>query len=287
MDIVMKYIDLLEPKLKEIFATHGIEKFLDTLGEQRIEQKKERMANLLKIAGSDEAIYREIMLALGYKHNKLQFLELALILPYAEIRKLATQEAIEKALLYRAGFDTTKSGLPEDFDFSLKMKKSVWHYKGVRPANYPERRIKGISNFLYKTLDTGLAETFASEIGKNSVKGVNTTFSKSLCKRLADIFIKHSRGAIGKERAYEIVFNIILPFFIVLYDQQKRVELANTLYDIYDRYPALEDNKITKEMKIRLFEDDKNRAKQVITTIKRYMGLIHLHNLVIEHSGDS
>ena len=40
-----------------------------------------RMENLLKIANPDEALYRELMLALGYKNNKVQFLELAMILP--------------------------------------------------------------------------------------------------------------------------------------------------------------------------------------------------------------
>ena len=76
------------------------------------------MENLLKIANADEALYREIMLALGYKNNKVQFLELAMILPYSAICKLNDQETIEKALLYRAGFSKSKEGLPEDFDFS-------------------------------------------------------------------------------------------------------------------------------------------------------------------------
>ena len=46
------------------------------------------MQNLLKITNRDEALYREIMLSLGYKNNKLQFLELALLLPYNQIQKL-------------------------------------------------------------------------------------------------------------------------------------------------------------------------------------------------------
>ncbi|MCD6318321.1 DUF2851 family protein [Candidatus Aerophobetes bacterium] len=67
----------LQKKLNE----DGFEKFLDSLGEERLRQKKTRMENLLKIANPDEALYRELMLALGYKNNKVQFLELAMILP--------------------------------------------------------------------------------------------------------------------------------------------------------------------------------------------------------------
>ncbi|MGB9721728.1 MAG: DUF2851 family protein, partial [bacterium] len=117
-----------------------------------LELKKQRMQNLLKIALPDEALYREILLSLGYPHNKVNFLELALITPYAEIRKLKEKTVIEKALLYRAGFTDDRDGLPKDFDFSLKMDKSVWNYKGIRPANFPEKRIKGISILLSETI---------------------------------------------------------------------------------------------------------------------------------------
>jgi len=72
---------------------------LNHLGEKWLELKKRRMQNLLKIALPDEALYREIMLSLGYPKNKVNFLELALITPYAEIRKLKEKSIIEKALL--------------------------------------------------------------------------------------------------------------------------------------------------------------------------------------------
>jgi len=102
---------------------------LTYLGNKWLELKKQRMQNLLKIAPPDEALYREIMLSLGYPKNKVNFLELALILPYSEIKKLKDKHTIEKALLYRAGFINEKDGLPENFDFSLRMDKSVWETK--------------------------------------------------------------------------------------------------------------------------------------------------------------
>ena len=79
------------------------------LGNKWLKLKKQRMQNLLKIAPPDEALYREIMLSLGYPKNKVNFLELALILPYSEIKKLKDKHTIEKALLYRAGFINEKT----------------------------------------------------------------------------------------------------------------------------------------------------------------------------------
>jgi len=100
----MEITQFLNPYLQKRLKKDGIEKFLDSLGDERLKQKKTRMENLLKIANPDEALYRELMLSLGYKNNKVQFLELAMILPYSEICKLNERETIEKDLLYRAGF---------------------------------------------------------------------------------------------------------------------------------------------------------------------------------------
>ncbi len=51
---------------------------LNILGNKWLEIKKQRMQNLLKIALPDEALYREIMLSLGYPNNKVNFLELCM-----------------------------------------------------------------------------------------------------------------------------------------------------------------------------------------------------------------
>ncbi len=60
---------------------------LNHLGDKWLKLKKQRMQNLFKIASPDEALYREVMLSLGYPKNKVNFLELALILPYSEIKR--------------------------------------------------------------------------------------------------------------------------------------------------------------------------------------------------------
>ncbi len=123
---------------------------LTTLGNKWLELKKQKMQNLLKIAFPDEALYREIMLSLGYPNNKVNFLALALITPYAEIRKLKEKHIIEKALLYRTGFIGAKNLLPKG---GLKLDKSVWNYKGIKPANFPDKRIKEISILLSGTTE--------------------------------------------------------------------------------------------------------------------------------------
>ena len=61
--------NLLGTNLRGKLESLELEKFLDFLGAERLRRKKVRMANLLKIAHPDEALYREIMVALSYKND--------------------------------------------------------------------------------------------------------------------------------------------------------------------------------------------------------------------------
>jgi len=271
----MKIENLLQPDLQERLQTEGIEKFLDFLGDERLKQKKARIENLLKIADPDEALYRELMLALGYKNNKVQFLELAMILPYSAIRKLKSQDMIQKVLLYRAGFSKSKEDLPEDFDFSLKMEKSVWQYKGTRPANYPEKRIEGISRLMFYSLEDGLYSLFEKKIMENYSQKVDKKIAMNFSRAIMQIFT--ATRAVGKTRAMEICFNIILPFFIVIFEQRGESKYADFLYKSYDLHPPLASNSITRTMGAQVFRDEKNDARRIVTSVRRYMGLILLY----------
>jgi len=271
----MQITQFLNPELQKRLNKDGIEKFLDSLGDERLKQKKARMENLLKIANPDEALYRELMLALGYKNNKVQFLELAMILPYSEICKLNDQGMIEKALLYRAGFLESKEGLPEDFDFSLKMEKSVWRYRGTRPANYPEIRIKGISRLLFYSLEDGLCSLFEKKIIENYSGKVDKKIAMNFSRDITEVFA--ATRAVGKTRATEICFNIILPFFAVIFEERGESEYADYLYKAYELHPPLVSNSITRTMRAQVFRTKKNDARRIVNSVRRYMGLIMLY----------
>ncbi|MGC8886706.1 MAG: DUF2851 family protein [Verrucomicrobiia bacterium] len=228
---------------------------LSQLGNRWLEQKKQRMQNLLKIALPDEALYREIMLSLGYPSNKVNFLELALITPYSEIRRLKEKTIIEKALLYRAGFTDDKEGLPEDFDFSLKMEKSVWNYKGIRPANFPEKRIKGISILLSKTIDEGVVNFFLERIETE----IENKDPEDVVKKIMNF------EGVGNQRKTEMFFSIIMPFFMVYTEKDN---IKNFLISIFEKHPPLNENRIIKSIK-------HNYPELNIDNVKTYMGALY------------
>lgn len=228
---------------------------LSTFFDQWLESKKQRMSNLLKIATPDEALYREIMLSLGYPKNKINFLELALILPYSEIQKLKEKNTIAEALLYRAGLSNNKSNLPDSFDLSLRMDKSVWIYRGIRPINYPEKRIRGISELLSLSIKIGLVNFFI----ENTRKEIKNKNPKSALKRIMNF------QGIGIQRKEEMFFNIIIPFLLV-FDCEK--EIKDFLFLFFSKYPPLYENTIIKTFK-------QKNPNTKIQNAKEYMGVIY------------
>lgn len=211
---------------------------LNILSDKWLEEKKQRMKNLLKIALPDEALYREMMLSLGYPKNKVQFLELALILPFKEIQQLKTQRLIEKALLYRAGFIQDTSDLPKNFDTSLKLDRSYWIYKSIRPANFPEKRIKDISHLLADTAEKGIYKYFKEQIERNCLEEIDKTSAKKVVEKIM------SFQGIGISRKREMFFNIILPFFLAD-DAFKKYH--KYLLKIFENHPPLDENSSIKK----------------------------------------
>jgi len=254
--------------------SQNIEKQLMELASRRLELKKMRMTNLLKIALPDEALYREIMLSLGYKNNKVQFLELAMITPYSEIRKLKDKIVIELALLHRAGF-IDANGKLENFDFSLKMDKNVWNLRGVRPANQPQNRIKQISHLLSETVvKDGIFNFFKSRIEKNYFDGWGKDFK--LNQKIANKIVKKimSFSGIGEQRKADMFFNIILPFFLVIYENEQNEKLKEFLENLYEYHKPLSPNSVIKSMMRRF------KIKN-ISSVREYMGLIQLYHEIM------
>ncbi len=245
-------------------------KELIELSNKRLNLKKSRMRNLLKIAFPDEALYREIMLSLGYKNNKPQFLELALITPYSEIRKLKDREKIQLALLHRAGFIDAEGKL-ENFDYSLKMDKKVWNMKKVRPANQPQNRINQVSYLLYETvIEDGIFNFFKSRIEKNYFSEWKNDFKTN--QRVANKIVKEitNFSGIGQERKVEMFFNIILPFFLVIYEDEQNYKMVKFLENLYHYHRPPSPNSIIKTMLKKL-----NIEK--LNSVKEYMGVIQFY----------
>lgn len=134
------------------------------------------------------------------------------------------------------------------------MSKTIWEYKGTRPSNFPEKRIKGISYLLSETVNIGIVNYFQEKINQRI---------KNKKPVLALKKIMNFEG-IGIQRKEEMFFNIILPFFIAFSDDLK---FKGFLRFMFENYPPLKDNRLTKDFKA-------NYPSIKINTVKEYMGAL-------------
>ena len=92
--------------------------------------------------------------------------------------------------------------------------------------------------------------------------------STTLTKRLT------VRPFIGQSRARDMAVNVVLPFMHAYGEISRSTTLTARCFELYDAFPKLSDNEITREM-ARLLSPD--AAPITVTGARRQQGLIHLY----------
>lgn len=101
----------------------GIVEALEALGRERFERRRRELSRIALLAGREEAVYRGILGALGYRANRAPFAELARLVPWSEVRGSREEEL-------RGRYRAAGRGLP-------------WRNRCGRPANRPDLRLEG------------------------------------------------------------------------------------------------------------------------------------------------
>lgn len=153
---------------------------LDRLGDEWFEDRRARLLRALERSGGDAVLYREILIALGYKQNKAAMAELAGRCPLEGLRGRTAGE-IEARLRAAA------EGLP----------RGMWRLRNVRPANHPWRRLSGMARFLAAAGEEGLARGLAK---------------RATLEEMAAWLDPDGTGQIGPERARGVALNVFIPF---------------------------------------------------------------------------
>jgi len=107
---------------------------------------------------------------------------------------------------------------------------------------------------LEKSIEKGLVNFFLEKV-KTEIKNKN---SKSALKNIMNF------KGIGKQRKEEMFFNIIMPFLMVFSEDKNIQQFLNFMFETY---PPLQDNRLTKT-----FKNEYPDLK--ITNVKQHMGAI-------------
>ncbi|MBM3235988.1 DUF2851 family protein [Candidatus Poribacteria bacterium] len=288
-------------------------KVLESMGQERFIEKTENIQKRFRASDLEQVLYEGIMEALGYSKNREPFIQLAKKVQFAQLAGRHIEE-IQAILFGVAGLlpkvdieensidDNTSeyiaclkdlwSTADESYKFQ-QMQAEQWKFFRLRPSNFPTRRIAGISHILMTCKDGSLMLRFLPLIEEAVA---HTKKIKQIYKKLWDVMMPKASGywaerstfggkphkktvyLIGKERAADILVNIVLPVAYLWAERVQSRQLSEAIQLLYDKHPKLQDNVITNQVIQQLFPE-KRMVRSVINTAKRQQGLIYLYKI--------
>ena len=298
----------------ETMTQEAIGAVLDRAGMDRFLQRTQALEECLGEKNEDQLLYEGMMEALGYSKNKEPFLELARKVPL-KLLVGGPPEKIQAILYGVAGLMPSQNGEPPKFDedtqeyidkietlweaFSQQFKGKQmlgeqWEFSGIRPENFPVRRIAGISYILSNCGDrdektsSSLLAAFLSAFSEHDRKAGEAS------RKLQDMLIPHMSGywakhytfggrrhketpfLMGQNRAADMVINVILPIVLAHARQLEHEKLQQEVMAEYASHRKLQDNKVTRSVASGIFRDKKEQ-QSVINSAMRQQGLIHFY----------
>lgn len=174
------------------------------------------------------------------------------------------------------------------------MRKEEWQFFRMRPTNFPTRRLAGAALILHRFVYEGILEKIL-----RIIQGLKTNYNQ-LIHEIEDCFVcntggywathyrleekpsellhKKSTTLVGRDRARNIIVNVILPGCSAYASETEDEMLKIEILQIHQAYPKESSNSIIKEMTVRLF-GKAHHSHQLIDTAAKQQGLIHLYKL--------
>jgi hypothetical protein len=269
--------------LVRMYGSDRLHRLLDLAGEWRMLNKARALRERMELAGDDQAIYEAFMTACGYSQFKQHFRLLARQFPNDRVVQLAQQDPllVEAAFFQLAGL--LPSTLPEttgaaphfarlrahrrDHLSGLKALPITWRLTGVRPTNYPERRLAGAAVFLARTAKSGgLAQTL-DHIWREDMRPLARRRAfEGLFPKAMGFWASHcswtgkkmhrATALLGPGRVRGIIGNVFVPTALAVARQRRDRALEGRAMEFFASLPKESDNHILKVMVPRLFGDD-------------------------------
>ncbi|MEE9259196.1 MAG: DUF2851 family protein [Nitrospinaceae bacterium] len=296
---------------------------LNAAGDARIYRKMDRFHDRIIANGYEQTFYEGIAEALGYPSNKQPFQALADNLPLSVLRESIPPKSRKsekvltvQALLFGAAglidFTSMNASLlsADDEKYFRKiqklwdkhrhrippspLRKRIWQFGGIRPANYPYRRIAGLAHLIVGHLADGMfsdyVKVFQSLVKQWGNKGYTVkTASRHFdffCVEAQDYWSRHyapggkelarPQQLIGPDRSREITINIVLPIALIYARASRSVEMESALNLLYQSGKGKTDNKLIRFMKHYIFGNKKEMLK-ILSSEKQVQGLMQVY----------
>jgi len=266
-------------------------------GEARFFARVNSIKNVLARDKATQVLVKYLSRALGYAQNSVPFEKLADGLP-AGVLEDNMGNTERKALLFGfAGllpsqrvakhWATCNDGEVRELEAIWGstnnrriLDEGEWRFYRVRPDNFPPRRISALSELLSRYDGPGLLDGILGLLREAPCGAERSWLEKGLKVDGVGYWgnhidfgaIKSSNSAqLGKEKAAEIVVNVVLPFTFAWGEVFTEPHLSEKAFAVFQRYGKVVDNEITRYMQQQL-----GFPPELELSASQHQGLVHL-----------
>ncbi|MFC1919514.1 DUF2851 family protein [Chloroflexota bacterium] len=273
---------------------NGIYHRLSKWGENRFRTKALNFSRGFSAERPEQVLYHGILGALGYARNKVPACELARRLPLSAWDDFSGLMESQAVVLGTAGLlpsqrccDLENHPWVEGLEIAWRhqsrgnaMCPGQWDFFRVRPANFPSRRLSALVLLVDRFRDgllagiLGLVKYAANNLQAGVLEKGLMVAAEGYWERHWDFGITGSPAAlVGRSRAMEVAINVLLPFAFAWGEGQPDTSLCEAALELYRNYPALQDNRITRHMKEKLW----GKRRPYRLSAAQQQGLLYLH----------
>ena len=282
------------------FGTEFVANLIGLAGEWRVVSKARQMRERMDRVGAEQALYEAFLTACGYAPFKHHFRAMAQQFHYDRARQLGRQDPLllEAALLQLAGLlpncvasDASPPphleqllGLRRDRLSTLRSLPLTWRRVGVRPNNYPERRLAGATLFVSRTAREGLLETLEA-IWKEDYTPIKRrqAFEALFPTATMGFWANHCTWAgspmtrpsapLGADRIRSIIGNVFIPAELAIARQGRDRRREEKVLQFFAALPREANNHVLKTMMPRILGE----AADIAVTFRLQQGLLQLY----------
>jgi hypothetical protein len=294
-------------------------RLLEMAGEERWRQKANRFALRVERRGVEQALYETLMEALGYQGNRMPFWQLAKLAPVARLREALaavqptpihvqailfgvsgflqrwrfeppspTQEGGDYLATLATHWEPVASLFPESLD------ERQWCTAGIRPANFPQRRIAAAGYLFASLTQHSLMEVCFAPMRSLEAHASRHQLRRCL-KELAwhlgvtgdeDFWSRryaidgpvqrHPLDLLGPGRAATMVVDVVLPAAAAVAQLGREPIALEAVRALYLSHPRLPANEITRQMLRQFFGAD-HAGAAIVSSACRQQGLMQLY----------
>lgn len=241
----------------------------------RLRRKAAQIEARARQRGWDQALWEELLGALGYKHNTWAMRRVAEIVPVNDNGKWSAPDAEARFLgianLLPGQIATTKTEADRharklwdhwwrQADGVEVVPKSAWRFAGLRPANHPARRLAlaaqwAVDGSIAHRLERWLLATIADDELEESITKTLSLPGNEFWSRHWTFKSKPTRSEqpmLGASRATDLSVNVILPWLWIRANAGRNETLRAEAERRYLAWPPAQDNTVLKRARERL-----------------------------------